>query len=90
MVEQATAATHSLKSEATELARMIARFRLDGDRGAPMRMSGPAPVTDRTPIPAARPPVLTARDRLASFIAPAPRSSLVTARRPAEEEWEEF
>ena len=92
MVEQATAATHSLRSEALELARMIGRFRLGNEAAAPPpRMSGPAPVTEQTRAPAARPPVLTARDRLASFIAPAPRgSNVLAARHPASEEWEEF
>jgi methyl-accepting chemotaxis protein len=33
MVEQATAATHSLKRDANELKRLISRFQVDGDTG---------------------------------------------------------
>ncbi|MFN3857372.1 MAG: methyl-accepting chemotaxis protein [Caulobacter sp.] len=104
MVEQATAATHSLKSETLDMARMVGRFRL-GDtapaaqprRAAPPApqatapaQRGPAPVTADTQAPAARPAVLTARDRLASFIGGSSRGAAAVAARPSQDEWEEF
>jgi len=48
MVEQATAATHSLKSETAEVARLIARFRTG--KGNTVSRPAPRPVTAHTPV----------------------------------------
>ena len=47
MVEQATAATHSLKRDAGELERLIARFQLDAERGAARGAPEPATAQSR-------------------------------------------
>ena len=47
MVEQSTAATHSLKAETAEVSRLIARFRTGGDEGAARPASQAA--TPRSP-----------------------------------------
>jgi methyl-accepting chemotaxis protein len=67
MVEQATAASHSLKSECQELVRLVSRFGAgEVARRLPQRaqphLAGPG---DRQPY---APPVVTARKRLAALI----------------------
>ncbi|OYW99550.1 MAG: chemotaxis protein [Caulobacter vibrioides] len=78
MVEEATAATHSLKSEAKALAEMVARFRVT--EGAAMAPAASAPrVNYRPPAEAPAPrPVVSAR--------PGRGSAAVAVR----EDWEEF
>ncbi len=81
MVEQSTAATHSLKSETAELGRLVGRFRLaGGDRIS----EAPAPVRQ----PSAAPAVLEARRRLSA--AAAPMTSGANALKTEASNWEEF
>jgi len=72
MVEESTAATHSLKSETAELARLLDQFTITSGSG---RQS--APIARPTPVsrshqsaPAAKPAVLAARERLNAFLKP--------------------
>ncbi|HQR90416.1 MAG TPA: methyl-accepting chemotaxis protein, partial [Caulobacter sp.] len=93
MVEQSTAASHSLKGEASNLMQMISRFQVSGSSGstarapAARRPSAPAPATRPTLQPASsssRPganPVRAAQAKLAAFAGSA---------KPAADEWEEF
>ena len=90
MVEQSTAASHSLKGEASNLLQMISRFQVSGSSA-----SARAPVARRPAAPATRPtlqpasassrpganPVRTAQAKVAAFAGSA---------KPAAEEWEEF
>jgi methyl-accepting chemotaxis protein len=81
MVEEATAATHSLKNEAKALAEMVARFRV---AEAAMGTSQAAPrANDRPPVdePAPRPAV-SAR--------PGRASSSAAAAVAVRDDWEEF
>ncbi len=81
MVEQSTAATHSLKAETAELGRLVGRFTL---AGAETRSGSGAAARP----PAAAPEVLEARRRLSVGPA-APRTSGANALK-AESSWEEF
>ena len=92
MVEESTAASHALNSEASELARLVERFRISAgeSRAAHVR------------TPAAAPKGSPALDRLASIQkslaerTPIQRSSSTPAARPAlkpllqEDDWESF
>ncbi len=77
MVEQSTAATHSLKADALELGRLLSRFQLSG--GEPSARSGPRPADENA---RARPSPARAMTRkiAASF----------GAKAPAPDVWEEF
>ena len=79
MVEQATAAASGLKSEATELARLVERFRIAEGAHAPARLELVAPAR---PAPAAN-PVARQQARIASAMG-AGRATASSA------EWEEF
>ena len=89
MVEQSTAATHSLKAETAELGRLVGRFRLAGSEPA----YAAAVPTPRVPAareaPAAAPAVLEARRRL-SAAAPAPMTRGANALKAEASSWEEF
>ncbi len=79
MVEEATAATHALKGESSELARMVARFKV-GD------------VATKTPSNADRPSAQPRRQTVTADQRPGART--VAAMKPttqlAADEWEEF
>ncbi len=81
MVEQSTAAARSLATEADELARHIARFRLNGEASggghAPAAYSPPAPVR-----PAAAPRIVAHR--------PQTQGALALAVEPDEDDWSKF
>ena len=80
MVEQSTAATHSLKGETAELARLISRFRTaEGDVAASRSAPRAAPANAR---PAAS-PVRAMTQRLGAAFGSA-------AVKPVEDGWEEF
>lgn len=79
MVEQTTAASHSLNGEAEELSRLVARFSIRGGRTA----SAPAQTVHKSN------PVAAAQKRIAAF---AGKSNAAVALKPhaAEDEWESF
>jgi methyl-accepting chemotaxis protein len=88
LVEEATAAATSMASQATGLARAVAQFQIDEERGVPLPEPGAMPAAparhDAAPPPLARP---TAES--------SPRSAPVARREPAlattdEEDWKEF
>jgi methyl-accepting chemotaxis protein len=93
MVEQSTAASHSLKGEASSLMQMISRFQVSGGGGsssarAPVARRPAPPVTRPTLQPAtasSRPganPVRAAQAKLAAFAG--------ASKPAASEDWEEF
>ncbi|MDB5455042.1 MAG: methyl-accepting chemotaxis sensory transducer [Caulobacter sp.] len=82
MVEQSTAATHSLKGETGELVRLMGRFRVG--EGQAQRRPAPADPAQHAP---ARNPVAEQRARLDNFARPS-RGGAAAA--PAPEGWEEF
>ncbi len=88
MVEQSTAASHSLRSETAELVRLISRFRV-GEGGAEARprerATRPTPADARMHAPGAN-PVAAARARIETYARPA-RGSTAAAVDPG---WEEF
>ncbi len=87
MVEQSTAATHSLKGETAELVRLMARFQVGGSSSAYAR---PA-VADTTHHAPARNPVAEQQARLNAFARPGRSSgSAAVAQAPASDSWEEF
>jgi methyl-accepting chemotaxis protein len=81
MVEQSTAATHSLKSETAELGRLVGRFRLAGADSAPE-------LRPAARQPSAAPAVLEARRRLSAVAAP--MTSGANALKGEASSWEEF
>jgi methyl-accepting chemotaxis protein len=92
MVEQSTAASHSLNQEANELTRSVMRFRLGGDGAA---VKKPAAASRNAN------PVATAQRRIASFAehksgnqnrASGRGQSVKTALKPRQQEddWQEF
>ncbi|WP_419252933.1 methyl-accepting chemotaxis protein [Caulobacter sp. ErkDOM-YI] len=85
MVEESTAATHSLKGETAELVRLMARFRVGGGQAAYGR---PAAADSAQHAPA-RNPVAEQRARLGAFARPT-RGGAATAAAPAADVWEEF
>ncbi|USQ96326.1 methyl-accepting chemotaxis protein [Caulobacter sp. RL271] len=80
MVEEATAATHSLKNEAKSLAEMVARFRVT---------QGQAVAAAAPPRPATRlaPPMVSKAKPASRPSAPASRGNTALA---VSEDWEEF
>ncbi|ENZ81030.1 MULTISPECIES: methyl-accepting chemotaxis protein [Caulobacter] len=86
MVEQSTAATHSLKGETAELVRLMARFQVGGSSS----YSRPA-VADAAQHAPARNPVAEQQARLNAFARPGRTSgSAAVAQAPATDGWEEF
>ncbi|MDI1365172.1 MAG: methyl-accepting chemotaxis protein, partial [bacterium] len=94
MVEQSTAASHSLKGEAGNLMQMISRFRVGGDnhaaaRAPTRRPAMPTQVSRPAPAPASsasRPganPVRAAQAKVAAFAGGG-------SAKPSGEDWEEF
>jgi methyl-accepting chemotaxis protein len=75
MVEQATAATHSLKAETSELGRLVSRFRVGGQEAAAL----PAPSASRQlgyqPRPSAATPRSEPRSEPHPAAEPAPRAA---------------
>ncbi len=87
MVEQSTAATHSLKGETGELVRLMARFQVGAGSST---YSRPA-VADTAQHAPARNPVAEQQARLNTFARPGRSSgSAAVAQAPATEGWEEF
>jgi methyl-accepting chemotaxis protein len=82
MVEQSTAATHSLKGETGELVRLMGRFRVG--EGQAQRRPAAADPAQHAP---ARNPVAEQRARRDTFARPS-RGGAAAA--PAAEGWEEF
>ncbi|WGM39905.1 methyl-accepting chemotaxis protein [Caulobacter sp. NIBR1757] len=81
MVEQSTAASHALRREAGELARLVSQFRISG--------SAPAPAQAQT----RRPEVMVAAPKPAASdfrSRPALKQTSQVARAPEAEGWEEF
>ena len=73
MVEQSTAASHSLRSETAELVRLISRFRVGegGGEARPRERAGrPTPADARMHAPGAN-PVAAARARIETYARPA-------------------
>ena len=80
MVEQSTAASHALKREAGELARLVAQFKTG---------AGSAPAA-RRPEPMAAAPRAPASDFRNRHSAPALKQTSQVARAPEAEGWDEF
>ena len=74
LVEEASAAAEAMQEQASELARIVSVFRLDGSGAAPARASRPAAPVQKVPAPA--------------LSLPARRSKPTTAASAGE--WEEF
>ena len=90
MVEQSTAATHSLKGETAELVRLMARFQVGaGQGGMSSSYSRPA-VADPVQHAPARNPVAEQQARLNTFARPGRSGSAAVAQAPATDGWEEF
>jgi methyl-accepting chemotaxis protein len=99
MVEQSTAASHSLSREAEALAQSVARFNVGGatGRAAPMHKPAPAPAAAAAPAPAPAAPAPAPR---APKTSPAAAAILKTVGRGgaalkseqavSEDGWEEF
>jgi methyl-accepting chemotaxis protein len=85
MVEESTAATHSLKGETAELVRLMARFRVGEGQAA----QGRPTVADPAQHAPARNPVAAQQARLGAFARPG-RAATATAAAPASDGWEEF
>ena len=85
MVEESTAATHSLKGETGELVRLIGRFNVGNGRASFERPQVADPAQH---APAAN-PVAEQRARLNAFARPG-RGGAATAAAPAADGWEEF
>ena len=84
MVEQTTAATHSLKGQASELIKQVSSFRVAAGRSAAIRT--PTPVA--RPEPARAPAPQAARPASRPGVsAPVSRGNLAVA---VKDEWEEF
>ena len=89
MVEESTAATHSLKRDTAGLVGLMARFTLDKEaRPAPPSLARqPLAPADPAIHEPARNPVAEARARLAAFARPAIGNAALA---PVEDGWEEF
>ena len=83
MVEQSTAATHSLKRDTAELVDLMSRFTLNGAAAAAPAVVLADPAL-HTPV---RNPVAEARSRLASFARPVPGNAALAL---ADSDWSEF
>ena len=88
MVEESTAATHSLKGETGELVRLIGRFRVGDGRQQTAAYERPQAADPAVHTPAAN-PVAEQRARLNAFARPG-RGGAATAAAPAADGWEEF
>nr|WP_165184342.1 methyl-accepting chemotaxis protein [Caulobacter soli] len=88
MVEESTAATHSLKGETGELVRLIGRFNVGGGRPQAASYERPQAADPAVHTPAAN-PVAEQRARLNAFARPG-RGGAATAAAPAADGWEEF
>ncbi len=86
MVEESTAATHSLKGETAELVRLIGRFRVG--EGSTQRFERPREADAHVDSPA-RNPVAEQRARLGAFARPG-RGGAAAAAAPVSDGWEEF
>jgi len=84
MVEQSTAATHSLKGETAELVRLLSRFQVSEGR------AGQRPREAESYDAPARNPVAEQRARLGAFTRPAARGGAAAAAAPSADAWEEF
>lgn len=83
MVEESTAASHSLAQEASELTRLLSTFSVGEEGVKPARRTAPATA------PKAKPPVLEQQRRVATFAAARTATASAPAR-PASDDWEEF
>ncbi|MEM9169758.1 MAG: methyl-accepting chemotaxis protein [Pseudomonadota bacterium] len=83
MVEESTAASHSMKREANELVRSVSRFKIGADA------SGAAPATSAPRAPAA-PNVHEQRARAAKFAGAQNGSAALSVDHEPEDNWEEF
>jgi methyl-accepting chemotaxis protein len=83
MVEEATAATHSLKGETGELAALVGRFKVGGESAG--RASAPA-----APAAPRANPVHAAQARAQTFVRPGRPGGGSTALATKVDEWEEF
>lgn len=96
MVEQATAATRSLSSEAQRLGDLVAQFRVEGASfGAAPAVPVPAARKPATRKPAPRPAVATTPPVIGNLArkaepAPAPAPAPAQASLPDEDDWSEF
>ena len=81
MVEQTTAASHSLASEAENLATVVNRFRVAGMA---------APVVERAPAPSPAPPKRAVRPKAARRASPVSVGNLALKESASETAWEEF
>ncbi len=81
MVEEATAATHSLKSDSEELARAVSRFQVGGSV-----VAMPHAIKGKAAAPAPRPVLKTVARRGGTVVAAAPQSRTAVAA----DNWEEF
>ena len=84
MVEETTAATHSLKSQTTELSRQVATFSISGRPAAP---ASRAPASTPTPAPAPRAAPAPRPASRPGASAPVSRGGAAVA---VKDEWEEF
>jgi methyl-accepting chemotaxis protein len=103
MVEQSTAATRSLSSEAQRLGELVAQFRVSAGAGqsayAPPAYAPPPPAAQPAPIPAARKaaPAPAPKPRKAAppppvtgNLARKPEPAPMAAPAPADDDWSEF
>jgi methyl-accepting chemotaxis protein len=92
MVEQATAATRSLSSEAQRLGELVAQFKVSGATGLMASLPAPVSASIKAPSPAAR--KASAPRNPAAAAAPPVTGNLArkpaTAALPEEEDWSEF
>jgi methyl-accepting chemotaxis protein len=84
MVEQSTAASHSLAGEAAELSRVVGRFRLGGNEEASIAQPKPRKTAMTSPPPA---PVRKPARAVLPFASKGRQSAAVAE---AEESWSEF
>jgi methyl-accepting chemotaxis protein len=106
MVEQSTAASHSLAHEASDLAQLVAKFRIGeqaaaarpaaprapAPRAAPASAPRPEPVASAPAAPAPAPRPAAPKPAPAAARAPVYRTEGATARKPAydADDWTEF
>ncbi len=88
MVEQSTAASHSLAQEADDLARLVAKFKVGqaGDAGRARAAAAPRPVPARAPVQ--RPAqTVTAMKTVSTGSG---QAAALLASQPSDDGWEEF
>ncbi|MFN7110519.1 MAG: methyl-accepting chemotaxis protein, partial [Brevundimonas sp.] len=91
MVEQATAAASNLKSEATELTRLVTRFETGQGGGSAPRIEPARPASAQ--LAASRNPVARLQAKVASLVRPGAGgggAALAVAAAPDADAWEEF